>query len=301
MDIFSTSQKQNPLACILYLLKVKYTRKYTVKTFDEHPYKYTMFGLSKMLSLYGIDNIGVYVKSKRLQEIEAPFIAHTGKDFVFVEKITEGDVTYYQNTQRLEVSIDKFKEIWSGATLLVEANENLIEPEYRKNKKEELITNILQLLFPAIWIVSAFIGLVQNRIYLNIGLMLLLLFSLGGMYAGYLLVLKQMKITSNHADKICSLLSRGSCNDVLESSAAKFMGVIGWSEIGLCYFFANTIILLYTPYLLPYLVLINICALPYSFWSVWYQKFKVKQWCPLCLMVQVLFWLLLLTSFFSIS
>ncbi|MDR3220154.1 MAG: vitamin K epoxide reductase family protein, partial [Dysgonamonadaceae bacterium] len=46
------------------------------------------------------------------------------------------------------------------------------------------------------------------------------------------------------------------------------------------------------PSLIFYLALINILALPYSFWSVWYQKFKAKQWCVLCLIVQVLLWLI---------
>jgi hypothetical protein len=42
--------------------------------------------------------------------------------------------------------------------------------------------------------------------------------------------------------------------------------------------------------LIPYLALVNILALPYTFWSVWYQKVKARQWCPLCLIVQVLLW-----------
>jgi uncharacterized membrane protein len=257
-----------------------------------------MFGLSKMLSSYGVENIGVNIENKEIKKLEAPFIAHIGKDFVAVEKITKDNVTYFWNTQRLEVPIDKFKEIWTGATLLVEANENSIEPDYRKNKKEESITNIQLLLLSTALIVSAFIGFIHNHIYLNIGLILLLLLNLGGAYVGYLLVLKQIKITSNHADKICSLFNQSNCNDVLDSPAAKFLGVIGWSELGLSYFLSNTIVLLYSPHLLSYLILLNICVLPYSFWSVWYQKKRVKQWCPLCLIVQILFWLLFLTSLF---
>ena len=41
-----------------------------------------------------------------------------------------------------------------------------------------------------------------------------------------------------------------------------------------------------TPYVL------NIFTLPYSFWSVWYQKAKAKQWCVLCLIIQALLWTL---------
>jgi protein-disulfide isomerase len=82
----------------------------------------------------------------------------------------------------------------------------------------------------------------------------------------------------------------------LESDAAKLGGVIGWSEIGLGYFITNTFIITCLPAYLPYLAIINIISLPYSFWSIWYQKFKAKQWCPLCLIVQLLLWLIFLVN-----
>ena len=41
------------------------------------------------------------------------------------------------------------------------------------------------------------------------------------------------------------------------------------------------------------------CILPYSVWSVWYQKFRVKQWCALCLIVQVLFYCIFITNLLS--
>jgi protein-disulfide isomerase len=77
---------------------------------------------------------------------------------------------------------------------------------------------------------------------------------------------------------------------VLESDAAKLWGVFGWSEIGLGYFAANGLLILFLPQWIPFLAILNLFTLPYSFWSVWYQKIKAKQWCPLCLIVQALLW-----------
>ncbi|MCD7930766.1 MAG: vitamin K epoxide reductase family protein [Tannerellaceae bacterium] len=105
-----------------------------------------------------------------------------------------------------------------------------------------------------------------------------------------------MHIQSEYADKICSLFKQSDCNDVLGSEASKLFGLIGWSEIGLGYFISNIMILLFLPQLLSYLAIINVCALPYSFWSVWYQKVKAKQWCPLCLIVQVLLWAIFIVN-----
>lgn len=71
------------------------------------------------------------------------------------------------------------------------------------------------------------------------------------------------------------------------------MGVIGWSELGLSYFISNLFVLLFVPHLLSFVAWIHLLVLPYSIWSVWYQKFRAKSWCLLCLMVQLVFWLLL--------
>jgi protein-disulfide isomerase len=108
-----------------------------------------------------------------------------------------------------------------------------------------------------------------------------------------------MHIHSSYADKICSLLGKSSksdCNNVLELEAAKLWGIFGWSEIGLGYFTANVLLLLFLPQTISLLALINIATLPYSFWSVWYQKVKAKQWCPLCLIVQVLLWTIFIAN-----
>jgi uncharacterized membrane protein len=72
--------------------------------------------------------------------------------------------------------------------------------------------------------------------YTTLSFSLLLLTNLIGIYICYLLVLKQLRIQSRYADKICTLFSKSDCNNVLESDAAKLWGIFGWSEIGLGYF-----------------------------------------------------------------
>jgi hypothetical protein len=134
---------------------------------------------------------------------------------------------------------------------------------------------------------------ISHSLFTGLGLNLLLLVNCMGAYISYLLVLKQLRIHSRYADKICSLFSRSDCNNVLGTKASKLFGVFGWSEIGLGYFTANVLLLLFLPDTVSLLVWVNILTLPYTVWSVWYQKAKAKQWCPLCLIVQVLLWLIL--------
>ncbi len=146
-------------------------------------------------------------------------------------------------------------------------------------------------------VVVIVVGYTSHGLFLNTGVNILIVANGFGIYIGYLLILKQLKIQHSHADKICSIFKkRSSCNDILGSPASKFAGVISWSEVGLGYFTSNMLLLVLFPALVHYLALINICALPYTLWSVWYQRFRAHIWCPLCLIVQTLLWAIFITD-----
>lgn len=53
--------KDNILISFLHLLKIKYTKQYSNRIYAEHPHKYNLFGLSSMLSGYGIENVGLKI------------------------------------------------------------------------------------------------------------------------------------------------------------------------------------------------------------------------------------------------
>ena len=300
---------ENTFVTFLELQKVKHTEDFSNKYFNGHPHKYNLFGLSKMLSDYGIENAGTRItdKEKDLFNIECPFIAHSGGDFVVVYKTPnwllpnvvshggdleqDSSIHYIRNGKKITLPVKEFIKSWSGIILLAETTPDSIEPEYKEHRKKELF-NIAQktiILLTGILIFGmAYIN--QNQLFQLFSYSIILLINLIGVYISYLLVLKQMHVHSQYADKICTLFSKSDCNNVLESEAAKLWGVFGWSEIGLGYFAANVLLLLFLPQTVSLLALINIVALPYTFWSVWYQKVKARQWCLLCLIVQVLLW-----------
>lgn len=291
MSILS-KKNQNVFISFLELLNVKHTKSYSNKYFNEHPHKYNLLGLSQMLSDYGVENAAIKIKEKEndIFNIETPFIAFTGSEFISVCEVTDDSVSYIAANGSASIAPKDFCQAWTGITLLAEPQSTSIEPNYKDNRRKELFSLIQKIsLVSSIFLVFLF-AYISNSLYTNIGLTIELLIALSGVYIGYLLVQKQMHIHSQYADKICSLFKQSDCNDVLESKAAKLFGLIGWSEIGLGYFISNTLVLLFLPQFIYYLALINICALPYSLWSIWYQKYKAKQWCPLCLIVQGLFW-----------
>ncbi|MDD4438824.1 MAG: vitamin K epoxide reductase family protein, partial [Tissierellia bacterium] len=298
--------ESNIFISFLKLLKVKYTNSFSNQFFNEHPHKYNLFGLSSMLSDYGIENIGLKISNiDDLCLIETPFIAHIKDDFVIIEKIFDNEIQFIQGSNNIKISKNEFSKIWTGNVLVAERNLNSIEPEYKKHHKTQIFkylqkTSVLFIVF--FLFLNSFI---VNKGIIDFGVIVLLLINLIGVYIGYLLVLKQLNIHSNYGDRLCSLFKHSDCNNILESDAAKLFGFISWSEIGLSYFITNVFFVCFSPSYIPYLAFINILCLPYSFWSIGYQKFKAKQWCPLCLIVIVLLWVLfvvnLLFGFFLIS
>lgn len=298
--------ESNIFISFLKLLKVKHTNSFSNQFFNEHPHKYNLFGLSSMLSDYGIENIGLKISNiDDLCLIETPFIAHIKDDFVITEKILDNEIQFIQGNNNIKISKDEFSKIWTGNVLIAERNLNSIEPEYNKHRKTQIFRYLEKISLLFIVSFLFLISFISNKSYIDFGVILLLLLNSIGIYIGYLLVIKQLNIHSNYGDRLCSLFKHSDCNNILESDAAKLFGFFSWSEIGLSYFVTNVLFICFFPSYIPYLAFINILCLPYSFWSIWYQKFKAKQWCPLCLIIIALLWVLftinLLFGFFLTS
>lgn len=294
----SKKSGNNIFTVLLNALGVPYTRKFASKLYGEHPHKNNMFGLSKMLFDYQVPNEGVMLKDQKdIISVEPPFIAQFNNDLVVAEKITADEVHVFGTGQNIKIPIEKFIEGCSGAILVAEPDKNSIEPKYKENKRSEIFRGFLKYALIAAVCAVILFSVIRSHIFLSPGLMAVLVLNLVGVYIGYLLVKKQFKLNSTAADKICSMFNKKSdCSNVLESKASKLFGIIGWSELGLSYFISNTLLVLFFPEFIPYLALLSVCALPYTVWSVWYQKVKAKQWCPLCLIVQGLFILLFVSN-----
>ena len=284
------AKHKNIFTELLSILKVKHTAEYSTKVFNEHPHKYNLFGLYSLLSDYNIEREAYRIESKEnISELPTPFVAHFGGDFVVIRKIQNDKVNFNWHGNLLNLEIDEFYKSWSGVVLLTEKNNKSKEPDYKTHFIKQIFENLKFIALFAVILLSVAYTFINAKIYQSVGLSISLLLNLIGCYISFLLVQKQQKTQNHYADKICSLFAHADCNDVLETSAAKLFGLIGWSEIGLGYFISNIIIILFIPVLYPFLAWLSVFALGYSIWSLWYQKFKAKQWCALCVIVQLLF------------
>lgn len=293
------AKNENILTLILCLLDVKYTKRYTCQYYEIHPHKNDLLGLSNMLSHYGVESEGMKLEKdiEALQSIEGPFVAYVEQSFAVVVKVKDGIVSYCVDKIYNSISYDEFLKKWSGVVLVIEKSETSIEPNYNQNRKQDLFILAMKCVFSFSLLLILIICGIKDGFRLTISQGIFIVINLAGLYVCYLLLLKQMDVKSSSADKICSVFNQNSdCNITLKSVVSKLYGIISLSEIGFGYFFTNLTALIYFQHLYPCIVILNICALPFTIWSVWYQRYKLKQWCPLCLLVQLFLWLIFLNS-----
>lgn len=271
---------------------VRHTPEYTNRRFQTMPFQ-TLFGLKKLLEDYGVDSAGLQLEEcSQIKKLPSPFIAQTVKGLVIVTRI-EGDKVYYLSQSEVEVAaFDRFISAMTGKVLVAFPREGASEPDYGEHRFSEIANRGKKWVLIAAVVALVVYLFVTNKLYSHVSTILLTVINMAGVYITWLLVQKSAHIKNKHADAVCSVVEAGGCDDILNTDASKFFGIFGWSEVGFAYFSVSLLCLLIFPEFIGYLALCNAICLPFSFWSVWYQKFKAKTWCTLCLCVQSMLWLL---------
>lgn len=270
-------------------LDISYTKRFTRNLFEEHPHKNNMYGLKKMLDVYGVNTLGVYVEKKKLSELNFPCILHTHGDFVIGLSCDANTIKFLQHGKETTLTHDVFSKTWTGNALVVQETTNATEPDYKEHQRDELISNAKTYSIPVMLVLAVIIGLVGNWESINIFEIIRILLSCSGIFVCAMLMEKQLYGESRYGDRVCSLFHHADCSSVLDGPMAKVFG-ISWSEIGLGYFAANILLLVLIPSSSEFVTVINWIAMLYGIWSIYYQWRVAKSWCMLCVIVQTIIW-----------
>ena len=272
-------------------LGVTHTPEYSDDRFRNMTFK-SLFGFSRLLKEYGIDNEAYQIADKlEIDRLDTPFMAQGNQKFVIVTSVTPDSVTYLTETGPVVSTRDNFFRRWNGVVLMAYPDENSVEPDYVAHRRAMIIDTAKKWILIASAAIIALYLFISNSLYADWSDVALLMTNGAGLYVSYLLMLKTLNIKSRSADRACGFIETHGCDHVLSSAMSSFMGIFKWSEVGLAYFSVSLMTLLVFPEYTNYLAFLNLFCLPYSFWSVWYQKTRAKAWCTLCLSVQALLWL----------
>jgi len=280
------------------ILRLKITDSSLSTAIEENPYYPSLYAISDTFERYNIGTAAYNVRSDQFEELNAPFIAwldipFVGNDFVLVTEITDDTVSYLYDKRR-PVTVEKeiFFSHFKNVALLAEANDDCEEKDYPSQlKKEQRIKNKNYIWFSAI--IAIILSLVALNITSNIAVALATISTLkitGFLFTCFLIAYEIDKRNSV-VKSLCSVGGKTNCDAILGSKAAKIAG-ISWSEIGFFYFAISSAILFAPGLAFQYKTILfssmNALAVPYIAFSIYYQSFIAKQWCPLCIGVQVI-------------
>lgn len=294
---------------LLKRLKVPVTATTIIDSVEQHPDYPSLYSISDTLQKWKIENLALKVNPDRLEEIPTPFIAHTnkgGNNFILVNSVN-GTVGYIdEKGKQQQKTREDFKKDWDNIVLLAEKNEASGEKEYRLKKRRELIEALrIPFIIASCLLLIVLYALVVNNFF---AAFLVLLKFAGCMVTGLLLWFEVDK-SNPVLQQICSAGRHTNCTAVLGSKQSKLFNFISWSEIGFFYFAGGFIYLLVSVTLslpkgqlptLSVLSWLNVVALPYTVFSVFYQWRVAKQWCPLCLTVQSILILEFVVCYFGL-
>lgn len=286
---------------LLNVLDIPHTEKYANELYRQQPYKNTMFGLKLLLDKYKITNECIkFNDTSNIDDSITPMIVIIKGKFVIVKSITQTTVSLVNISGfETELSRTSFLSQWDGVALLINPKPDSSEPdiEFHHTTTNKTIFKNISLLVSISFLVFA--GILLNHYNHDWFWYGLLVLNTIGIYITVLLLQKQLNIHNSIADKMCSFIKENKCENVTNSTGGTILGLVKLSEIGFAFFFVNILALLFFTHLLPFCGLFSILVLPFSFWSIWYQKYKVNSWCALCLLSLLLLWLQAIIYVFS--
>jgi uncharacterized membrane protein len=284
---------------LIILADIKLTQTSLKNALLQHNDFPTFASFGDVLDEFNIPNLSTRLSAENLSEIPLPALAHLeendGDNFVIIKSVADNQIEWQQERKIVQENITEFTKKWEGITLLIEPDLTSGEANFLTMRRKEVINNlrtpfiitgILLCLGGVLLSIFERFSLAENWQYSA-----LLLTKILGVVSSVLLVWYSIDGSNPLLENICHLNKKTNCENILNSKAARIFGWLSWSEIGLFYFSGGFSLLLLNPdFSLWYLGGFTLLALPYTFWSVYYQAFVAKEWCPLCLSVQVLLW-----------
>lgn len=263
---------------------------------ETHPDYPSLLSITESLKKWKIDSLAIKIEPEKLDDLPTPFLAYINDDETNLVLITSvnGAIEFKEQFGKKRISRSEFLKKWNNVVLLAEKTEQSGEPEYRKKRTTEIIR---ALPYPAILVCCLLLtalSFILSDSSSKPFIFFLLIVKLVGCFLTSLLLGFETNQSNTFLKQFCAAGKSSNCSAILNSTNAKIFNFISWSEIGFFYFTGGFILLLLSSFntainlqasygLLSWL---NLFALPFTFFSIFYQWRIAKKWCTLCLAVQ---------------
>ncbi|WP_212002629.1 vitamin K epoxide reductase family protein [Chitinophaga sp. HK235] len=287
---------------MLKSLHVNFTDNGLSEALENHVDYPSLLSLKDTIFGYGIESAAIEKGQHSYEEFETPFICSVQQEgwpvahFIIVTDAADGHITYLDpvTDKPQQITVGEFEKIDKHIILLLDTSAARHEAGFAENRKRQqrdyLVKRIPVWLALAAILFSAGYMLTHpagTPTWCGIGFLLTSFF---GLAVSSLLIWNEIDAHNPFIKEVCGGNSKKvSCNAVLSSSGASFMGV-NWSVWGFAFFaafFTAQVLFPGNTSLMLIWSALSLVAAPYILFSVYYQWRVIKQWCPLCLAVQV--------------
>jgi len=293
----------NTCSFLLKTQNVKHSKLHLKNLLMGHINYSSLLAVQDTLSAYGVESVAVRKGEHSYHDFKLPFICSIQQvdwpiaAFTIVTHLDNDKVDYFDPlTKRITTTtIERFQSMDKGIIMLIDGSKAVDEINLRQNlvkeRNESLLANLP--------IVLALIGLfscggyilthfTQNHSWLHLSY---LMTTCIGVFISLLLIWYEFDKDNRLLKQVCGKGGKKvNCNAVLSSSHSSLFG-ISWSTWGGTYFCMLFLVQLLFVNNFTFLVVtacLSSLVVPYVFYSIYIQWQIIKQWCPLCLGIQIL-------------
>ena len=275
------------------------SQKYAFKDlFESHPNYPSVFAITDSLDLLSITNMAVKVPKEQLIELPDSFLAIFNQGLVLVSKTGTLISIVTEKGEKQDLSFDEFISNWNGIIIVIEPNEVILNESLKINSKWVL------------YCLPAFALLIGSIISNSYGLndFLLLLTSIIGLVFSVFIIQEKLGFNNQIVSKFCNSNPNTSCDSVIKSDKGEINKWVSFSDLPILFFGINLVSIVLQPTNSSSLIgFLSLLSLPVIIYSIWIQKWQLKKWCVLCLvisfiiMIQSMIWFFMGQSFVTIT
>lgn len=287
------------------ILNVKVTKDIILDKMQSHPDYPSMLSISDTLNKININTLALTIEKDQFLTLSQPFISvlnDHNKSFVIVESINEEKTVLINDQGKKSYQpTASFMKTVEGTVLVAEPSEGNMEKEYLIKSILGWANNLRFVIGYFVFFLLGFI-IIKQQIIPQSSLTGSAAFQLTqytlffiGMILSSVLIWIEYDQNNTALKRVCSLGKDTSCTAVLTNKGSKIFNLLSWSEIGLFYFCGSVIYMINAigkPENISIIFLLTILCSGYPIYSILYQWLVIRQWCVLCLCIQ----LILITS-----
>lgn len=267
-----------------------------------HPSYPAVWALTDTLSMFNVECEVRHLNwDSLIENAEIFFLLHLRIDggiLIYPTEITDTFITYIDaNFDKITESKESFEKKWDGVSISVAKINDVFQKENVLKKRVNTVENILLVFLCFSLLVIIVYSCSPSFIW-----SLFFIVKILGCCFSFLLVRHELGKTSRFEKAVCHYRQITDCKTVLSSPASKLFGILSMSDIGITYFLGGILILFLSLLLnnnfsyVIFLSILSFCSLPYTIFSLCYQYFIVKKWCPFCLGILLTIWLEVIVS-----